>query len=63
MIFNEITIHGTLLWRGEHQRRALLYHYSPRYQLSRALYPDVSYPDYVADMTEEQQAMLKPPQD
>ena len=63
VIFNEITIHGTLLWRGEHQRRALLYHYSPRYQLSRALYPDVSYPDYVADMTEEQQAMLKPPQD
>ena len=61
VIFNEITIHGTLLWRGEHQRRALLYHYSPAYQASQPLYEDITYPDYVSDMTPEQQEMLRPP--
>ena len=61
VIFNEITIHGTLKWQGKHQRRALLYHYCPQYQSTESQYPDITYPDYVADMTDEQQALLKPP--
>ena len=62
VIFNEVTIHGTLAWRGQHQRRALIYHYSPRYQSAHSVYHDITYPDYVADMTKEQQALLQPPQ-
>ena len=61
VIFNEITIHGTLVWRGKHQRRVLLYHYSPRYQAAFSVYHDITYPDYVADMTEEQRALLQLP--
>ncbi len=61
VIFNEVTIHGTLVWRGKHQRRVLLYHYSPRYQSAFSIYHDITYPDYVADMTEEQRALLQPP--
>jgi ectoine hydroxylase-related dioxygenase (phytanoyl-CoA dioxygenase family) len=29
VIFSEATTHGTLRWDGQHQRRALLYKFSP----------------------------------
>jgi ectoine hydroxylase-related dioxygenase (phytanoyl-CoA dioxygenase family) len=62
VLFAEPTIHGTLKWQGEHQRRALLYSYRPSYQATR-LFHQVEFPDYVEDMSEEQQALLKPPQE
>ena len=61
IIFNEVTIHGTLVWQGKHQRRALLYHYCPRYQSSATIYEDITYPDWVADMSAEQRELLRPP--
>ncbi len=32
MIFTETLTHGMLPWKGKHQRRALLYKFSPGYQ-------------------------------
>jgi ectoine hydroxylase-related dioxygenase (phytanoyl-CoA dioxygenase family) len=62
VLFAEPTIHGTLQWQGAHQRRALIYPYRPSYQASTLFY-QASFPDYVEDMTEEQQALLKPAQE
>ena len=31
LFFTEALIHGTLTWQAKHQRRALLYKYSPGY--------------------------------
>ena len=31
VIFNEATLHGTLPWTAKHERRSLLYRYSPKY--------------------------------
>ena len=61
VIFAETTIHGTLVWRADHQRRTLLYSYCPRYQTLVPTISEVSYPPYVRDMTPEQQAVLRPP--
>ena len=61
VIFAEATIHGTLVWRADHQRRTLLYSYCPRYQTLVPTIDEVSYPPYVRDMTPEQQAVLRPP--
>ena len=61
VIFAEITIHGTMVWNGEHQRRTLLYGYNPGYQGGEESLLKVSYLEYVQDMTEEQRAMLRPP--
>ena len=32
IIFTEALTHGTLVWQGEHQRRSLIYKYSPSFQ-------------------------------
>jgi hypothetical protein len=61
VIFAEITIHGTMVWNGEHQRRTLLYGYNPGYQGGEEPLLKASYPEYVQDMTEEQRTMLRPP--
>jgi len=61
VIFAEATIHGTLPWRAEHQRRTLIYPYAPRYQARVSSIYEVSYPSYVQDMTSEQQTVLRPP--
>ena len=62
VIFTEATTHGTLKWRGDHQRRTMIYKYSPRFQAHTPGYHQVSFPDYIADMTPEEQQLLKPPQ-
>ena len=61
VIFAEITIHGTMVWRGEHQRRTLLHGYNPAYQGGEASRLQTSYPEYFREMTEEQQTMLRAP--
>ena len=61
VLFAETTIHGTLVWRADHQRRTLLYSYCPRYQTRVPSISEVSYPPYIQDMTPEQQAVLRPP--
>ena len=61
VIFNEATLHGTLPWRAEHERRSLLYRYSPKYLHFAGGTYQSSQPEWVAELTEAQQAVLEPP--
>jgi ectoine hydroxylase-related dioxygenase (phytanoyl-CoA dioxygenase family) len=62
VIFTETLTHGTLPWTAEHQRRALLYKFSPGGLAYGGGAHDVSYPDYIDDMTEEQRGAMLAPQ-
>lgn len=61
VIFTETLTHGTLPWKGKHQRRALLYKFSPAFQAYGAGAHTVSFPDYILDMTEAQRAVMAHP--
>ena len=61
VIFNEATIHGTLPWTAEHERRSLLYRYSPKYLHFAGGTYETSQPTWVSELTEAQQAVLEPP--
>ena len=61
VIFTEALTHGTLVWQGDHQRRALLYKYSPHFQYVATGYHKAELPESCKDMTDEQQAMMPPP--
>ena len=41
--------HGTLPWNGDHQRRALLYKFSPGFQAYSAGAHEIAYPAYIED--------------
>ena len=61
VIFNEATLHGTLPWTAEHERRSLLYRYSPKYlHFSGGTY-QTTQPEWVSELTEAQRAVLEPP--
>ncbi len=46
LIFTEALIHGTREWTAGHERRTLLYKYSPGYQSwAREFYDPADYPD------------------
>ena len=55
VIFVEACTHGTLKWNGDHQRRALIYRYTPRFMNFGTKGPELR-----DDMTEEQQAVIQP---
>ena len=61
VIFTETLTHGTLPWTAAHQRRALLYKFSPGFQAYSGGAHTITYPDYIQDMTEEQQAVMRAP--
>jgi ectoine hydroxylase-related dioxygenase (phytanoyl-CoA dioxygenase family) len=61
LIFNEATTHGTLPWRAAHQRRSLLYRYSPRCLHFAGGYHQTTFPDWVTELTPAQRAVLEPP--
>jgi len=61
VIFNEATLHGTLPWKGENERRSLLYRYSPKYLHFAGGTYETSQPEWVSELTEAQQAVLEPP--
>lgn len=61
LIFNEATTHGTLPWRAKHERRSLLYRYSPKYLHFAGGYHQTSFPEWVNELTEAQRAVLEPP--
>lgn len=61
VIFNEATIHGTLPWTAQHERRSLLYRYSPKYLHFAGGSYQTSQPAWVSELTEAQQAVLEPP--
>jgi hypothetical protein len=58
IVFTEALTHGTLVWQGAHQRRTLIYKYSPGFQALAAGYHQAHAPDYLLDMTDEERAML-----
>ncbi|HIN31274.1 TPA: hypothetical protein EYM82_20605 [Candidatus Poribacteria bacterium] len=61
VIFTEALIPGTLPWKAKHQRRALLYKFSPGYQaFSGGGAHEKSFPDYILDVTEEPRMAMKP---
>ena len=60
VIFTEATTHGTLPWKGKHQRRSLLFRFSPgnlAYAKSYLPWPE----SMLNDLTPEQRAVLEPP--
>ncbi len=57
-LFTEALTHGTLPWKGQHERRTLFYKYSPHPSAwSRHYYNLDDYPD----LTESQQRILRSP--
>ena len=61
VIFSENTLHGTLPWQADHDRRALLYRYTPKYLHYDGGTYEVAQPAWVSELTEAQQAVLEPP--
>ncbi len=62
VIFMEATIHGALPWTADHERRSLLYRYCPKYmQWAPHNYGDHELPEWTAELTDLQQAVLEPP--
>ena len=61
VIFTETLTHGTLPWKGDHQRRALLYKFSPGFQAYSAGAHQITYPDYIEDMSPEQREVMEAP--
>jgi ectoine hydroxylase-related dioxygenase (phytanoyl-CoA dioxygenase family) len=58
LIFTEALIHGTMPWSADHERRALLYKYSPGHSAWSQKYYDQA--DY-SDLTEQQRRIMAPP--
>jgi hypothetical protein len=58
ILFSEALIHGTAPWMARHERRALLYKYSPGHSAWMGEYYDVR--DYPG-LTERQRRILTPP--
>ena len=61
VIFTEATTHGTLPWRADHQRRSLLFRYSPgNLAYAKGYFP--TWPESMLEgLTPEQRAVLEPP--
>ncbi len=58
IIFTEALMHGTLAWTATHERRALLFKYSPGHSSWSQNYYDV---DAYSDLTDQQRRFLQPP--
>ena len=58
LIFTEALTHGTAPWVGEHQRRSLLYKYSPGHMSWGNQYPE---PPEGIEFTERQERLFEPP--
>ncbi len=61
LIFNEATTHGTLPWKAAHERRTLMYRFSPKYLHFAGGYYQSQFPEWVNELTEAQRAVLEPP--
>ena len=58
LFFTEALIHGTKPWVATHQRRSLLYKYSPGHSAWNINYYDI---ESYGELTERQRRMLQPP--
>ena len=61
LIFNEATTHGTLPWTAPHERRTLMYRFSPKYLHFAGGYYQAEFPEWVSELSEAQRAVLEPP--
>lgn len=60
VIFNEATVHGTLPWTADHERRSVLYRFSPRYLHYAGGFASTTLPSWVDELTDAQRAVLEP---
>lgn len=58
LFFTEALVHGTMTWAADHERRALLYKYSPGHSAWSQSYYNLD--DY-ENLTEQQRRLLAPP--
>ena len=58
LFFTEALMHGTMPWRAKHERRALLYKYSPGHSTWAKDYYDLG---LYGDLTEQQRRIMSPP--
>ncbi|HLK56009.1 MAG TPA: phytanoyl-CoA dioxygenase family protein, partial [Chthonomonadaceae bacterium] len=58
LFFTEALVHGTKTWTADHERRALLYKYSPGYSAWSQNYYRL---DEFEDLSEQQKRLLAPP--
>lgn len=58
LFFTEALMHGTMPWRAKHERRALLYKYSPGHSTWAKEYYDLS---LYGDLTEQQKRIMSTP--
>lgn len=58
LFFTEALVHGTMPWTAEHERRALLYKYSPGHSAWSGNFYDL---DEFDTLTEQQRRILSPP--
>ena len=58
LFFTEALVHGTMPWRAKHERRALLYKYSPGHSTWAKEYYDLS---LYGELTEEQRRIMSTP--
>ena len=58
IFFTEAVIHGTMPWRAAHERRSLLYKYSPGHSAWSGHFYNLS--EY-GELTDQQQRILSPP--
>ena len=61
VIFTETLTHGTLPWTAQHQHRALLYKFNAGTQAYGSGDYQISYPDYVLDMDEDERQIMEAP--
>ena len=61
VIFTETLTHGTLPWTAEHQRRALLYKFSPGVLAFSGGAHSSEYPDYIDEMEPGPRAVMEAP--
>ena len=60
IIFTEALSHGTLPWKASHERRAVLYKYTPGTMYMAQSYLGQGVEELLAEFTPEQQAMMNP---
>jgi len=61
IIFTEALAHGTMPWRSEHERRSILYKYSPAPLSWDRLHLPEGSEDIMEELTPNQRALLEPP--
>jgi hypothetical protein len=61
IIFTETLTHGTLPWTADHERRALLYKFSPGCMAYSPGAHEIGYPEHIEDMSEEERAVMEAP--